>query len=401
MKACGLVVEYNPLHNGHIYHIQETKKISNADCLIAIMSGSFLQRGEPAIIDKFYRTKMALHSGVDIVIELPYRYAVQSSKLFAKGAIRILYEIGASTICFGSESGNINNFISSYQIFKEKETEFTNILKEHLAQGKSYPRASKIAYEKVGLTTSTLDLSQPNNILGFSYVKSILDDQLPIKPLTIKRSTSEFHEENITSTIASATSIRKQLVKDGKISEKIQVTIPKETIIQLKNYKQQSTLWHTWEHYFPYLHYRVLTMTLKELKSINGVDEGLEHRLKQTAKDATSFQQWIKAMKTKRYTWTRLQRMFVHILTNTKKQDYKIFNTTVPYIRILGFTNNGRKFLNLHKKDFNIPILTQLSRDLHPMLKLEEKATNAYYSILPPHVNKKMRRQELAPPVFL
>src|SRR5690625_2004865 len=132
------------------------------------MSGSFLQRGEPAIIDKFHRTKMALHSGVDIVIELPYRYAVQSSKLFAKGAIQTLYEIGASSICFGSESGNIANFITSYQTLKEKEAEFDRILKYNLNQGISYPQASKLAYDKIGLVSSTLDLSKPNNILGFS-----------------------------------------------------------------------------------------------------------------------------------------------------------------------------------------------------------------------------------------
>jgi len=401
VKACGLVVEYNPLHNGHLYHIQEAKKISKAECIVAVMSGSFLQRGEPAIIDKFHRTKMALHSGVDIVIELPYRYAVQSSALFAEGAIHLLHEIGASTMCFGSESGNINNFISSYHQLKENQVEFSKVLKSQLTQGKSYPTASKKAYEKVGLTTSALDLSQPNNILGFSYVRSILDEQLPIKPFTIKRTNSNFHDERITSNIASATSIRNQLISEGMISTDTQSTVPKETITQLEHYKQQSKTWHTWESYFPLIHYRVMTMTLKDLKSIKGVDEGLEHRLKQTAKTATSFKQWMEMIKTKRYTWTRLQRMFVHILTNTKKKDYHAFNKKIPYIRILGLTSIGKKFLHINKKQLSVPVITQLSRDIHPMLRMEEKASYAYYSILQPLANQKLRRQEIKPPIIV
>lgn len=401
MKACGLIVEYNPLHNGHVYHIQEAKKISKADCMIAIMSGSFLQRGEPAIIDKFHRAKTALQSGVDIVLELPYRYAVQSSQLFAKGAIQTLYEIGATSICFGSESGNITNFITSYHTLKEKEVEFESILKYYLNQGMAYPQASKLAYEKIGLVSSTLDLSKPNNILGFSYVKSILDHHLPMKPLTIKRIKSNYHELNITGSIASATSIRKELLAKAVINKHIQATIPTETIKQLHHYKQQATIWHTWENYFPLVHYRVMTMTQEELNAIQGVDEGLESRIKQTAKEATSFKQWMQAIKTKRYTWTRLQRMFVHILTNTKKKDYSLVGDTIPYIRILGFTNTGRKFLNVHKKHITTPIVTQLGRDLHPMLIMEEKATNAYYSILPAQISKEMRRQEIAPPILL
>src|SRR5699024_1743363 len=146
MKASGLVVEYNPFHNGHLFHVQQAKKISSADCIIAVMSGSFLQRGEPAIIDKFHRTKTALASGVDIVLELPYAYAVQSSELFAKGAIHTLQKIGVDSLCFGSESGNISDFITSYNTLKEKNETFKRILKKSLNNGYSFPEASKEAY---------------------------------------------------------------------------------------------------------------------------------------------------------------------------------------------------------------------------------------------------------------
>lgn len=401
MKACGLIVEYNPFHHGHIYHIQEAKKASGADCMIAVMSGNFLQRGEPAIIDKFHRTKAALSAGIDIVIELPYPFAVQNSDLFAKGSVQSLHEIGVSSICFGSESGDISHFITSYKIFKEKEPIYDEILNNFLREGYSFPEASKQAYQKIGLTSDAMNLAQPNNILGFSYVKAILDNELPIEALTIKRTKSNYHDETITSSIASATSIRKQLLELNVITSELIATIPKETMQQLQYYKDTSTTWHTWENYFKFIHYRVMTMSLEELAAVQGVDEGLEHRIKRTAKEATSFTEWVKAIKTKRYTWTRLQRMFVHLLTNTTKSDIKrmIHGNSVPYVRILGLTDTGQAYLNSQKKRMNVPLLSKLTRNIDPMLSLEEKATDAYYSILPPEKKNQLRKQEFQPPV--
>lgn len=401
MKACGLIVEYNPFHHGHVYHIQEAKKASQADCMIAVMSGSFLQRGEPAIIDKFHRTKAALVSGIDIVLELAYPYAVQSSDLFAKGAIQTLHEIGISNICFGSESGNVSHFITSYTIFKEKESIYKKILHEHLEQGSSFPEASKKAYQQIGLTNDQMDLSQPNNILGFSYVKTILEHNLPIKPLTIKRTNSHYHDQTITSTIASATSIRRQLFHDAHISPETAATIPDETRKQLEQYNDQATLWHTWEYYFPLVHYRVMTMTLEELSAIQGVDEGLEHRIKKTARKATSFLNWMEAIKTKRYTWTRLQRTFVHILTNTKKIEIEAFVNagSVPYVRLLGLNKKGQSYLHTIKKEMNVPIITSLHRNMHPMLTMEERASRAYYSVVPPTKREQLFKRELQSPI--
>ncbi|MEC5422801.1 nucleotidyltransferase [Virgibacillus sp. C22-A2] len=401
MKACGLIVEYNPFHNGHMYHIQEAKKISNADCMIAVMSGSFLQRGEPAVIDKFHRAQAALQSGIDIVLELPYPFAVQSSNLFAKGSVQTLFEIGVSSICFGSESGDISNFTTTYKMFKEKETIYQQSLKIFLNKGLSFPEASKQAYMEIGLTPSTMDLTQPNNILGFSYVKAILDKELPITPLTIKRSSSNYHDDTITSSIASATSIRKELISVNHASPQIARTVPEETYRQLLLYKHAASIWHSWEHYFSLVHYRVMTMSVDELAAINGVDEGLEYRIKKTAIKATSFNEWIQAIKTKRYTWTRLQRMFVHILTNTKKTDMEIAKntSTVPYVRLLGLTKNGQAYLNTIKKEMSVPIISKISRNKIPMLSIEEKASNAYYSILSPVKQQKLRQQEFQPPI--
>src|SRR5690625_1477371 len=403
LKACGLVVEYNPLHNGHVYHIQSAQKVSQADCIIAVMSGPFLQRGEPAIIDKFYRAKAALVSGVDIVLELPYPYAVQSSQNFAKGAVRTLDEIGVYSICFGIESGKNADFTTAYQLFKKKEPLYTEAIQHHLKLGISFPEASMLSLEKVGLTATEMDLSQPNNMLGFSYVRTILDHHLPIEPLTIKREQSHYHDQLITNSIASATSIRKQLIATGHLSEQVKATLPTESITQLTQYQNVAPLWHKWEDYFPFIHYRVMTMSNEELAHIQGVDEGLEYRIKEMAKNATSFHQWMNKIKTKRYTWTRLQRIFVHILTNTKKTDLVTFekDDSVPYIRLLGFTNTGRTYLNQYKKKLNVPLFTQFSKKDYDLLKIDERASHAYYSIIPPAHRKTLQQQEIGPPIFI
>ncbi|MFD1849161.1 nucleotidyltransferase [Oceanobacillus bengalensis] len=403
MKACGLIVEYNPFHNGHRYHIEKAKEASKADCMIAIMSGSFLQRGEPAIIDKFHRAKAALEAGVDIVLELPFVYAVQNSDIFANGAVKSLHEIGVNSICFGSESGNISFFLHAYEKYKEKEPFYKETLRKMLDQGLSFPEASRYAYESIGLTANEIDLSQPNNILGYSYVKTILDNQFQVEPLTIKRTKNNYHDEEITNPIASATSIRKEIFTNRRITEKVSITMPEGTNQQLKTYKEKSTTLHEWEGYFPLLHYRVMTMSHEELAGIHGINEGLEYRIKKTAKQATSINEWIEMIKTKRYTRTRLQRIFVHILTNTKKNDIeKLINKTpVPYIRILGITKTGQNYLNMNKKTIDVPLLFRFNRNPHPMMELEENASNAYYSILPPHSRKMLFKQELGSPIIV
>lgn len=402
MKACGLIVEYNPFHNGHLYHLHEAKRVSRADCMIAVMSGSFLQRGEPAMIDKFHRARAAINSGIDIVAELPYAFAVQSSDLFATGSILTLHDLGVDSICFGSESGRIDDFIEGYYLFNHHNKLFNQTVQFKLKQGHSFPEASRAAYQEIGLQQASFDLTKPNNILGFSYVKAIMDNHLPIQPLTIRRNKSGYHDETITGTIASATSIRKQLFTNGAINSDIRDAIPEQTITEMNNYRKKTTMWHQWEPYFPLLRYRVLTANEEELACIQGVDEGLEHRLKKTVKTVTSFEHWIKTIKSKRYTWTRLQRMFAHLLTNTKKTEINQLKNVsrMPYLRLLGLTETGKKYLNRNRKQLETPVITNLSRNMHSMLELEERASNAYYSILPQSVQETMRKQELQLPIM-
>lgn len=402
VNVCGLIVEYNPFHNGHAYHIDQAREIANADYVIAVMSGSFLQRGEPAIMDKFHRASAALSAGVDIVVELPYVYAVQSSELFAKGSVQTLHELGINRICFGSESGDIQAFTKAYHEFTENQNQFQLQVKQSLKEGLSFPEASRTAYELIGLTSKEMDLSKPNNILGFSYVRTIFENNLPIEPLTIKRINSNYHDTEITSPIASATSIRKQIFEAQTSLTDLKFTMPSSTLVELDAYQIKAGLLHSWEEYFPFLQYRVLTMPTDELASIHGVVEGMEHRIKKTAKEARTFYDWVDRMKTKRYTWTRIQRIFVHLLTNTKKTEIEYFTTlpSVPYVRLLGFTRRGREYINTIKKQLNVPLYSKLSRNIHPMLEIEERASNAYYSIIPTLKRIELQKQELIGPVL-
>lgn len=398
MKACGLIVEYNPFHNGHEYHVQEAKKTTEADCMIAVMSGSFLQRGEPALIDKFHRAKAALASGVDIVVELPFAYAVQSSHYFARGALLTLDALQTDAICFGSESGNIELFYEGVTHLHHHKDQYDQTVQTYVREGLSYPQASHKAYEAIGM--SYLDLFQPNNILGFSYVKTIVENKLPIEATTIKRKSSHYHDEQIEDTIASATSIRNEL-SEAELSDKVVTTLPNSSLEQIKQYKNNATLWHDWELYYPFLHYRLTTMSRDELTKIHGVDEGIEGRLLSAIHHTESFQDLIEHVKTKRYTQVRLQRMFVHILTNTTKREIdQFFNLpSLPYVRLLGMTERGRKYLHKIKKTQETPVLTNLNRE-NEFVYLDERALNVYYSVIPTNKRKSLRQQEFQLPIM-
>lgn len=403
MHACGVIVEYNPFHNGHEYHVQEAKKRTGADCIIAVMSGPFLQRGEPALIDPFHRAQAALASGVDIVVLLPFFYAVQSSALFSYGAVHTLHQLGVDSICFGSEEGAIDPFNHAYDLIEKDSSAYEAVLKKQLHDGHSFPRASAKAFSSLQTDTDVIDLKQPNNILGFSYVRAVQSSHLPITMETIKRKQSHYHEEALTTPIASATSIRKQLLQEEADDESIHQSVPKITERLLRHYQHTFGRWHEWEAYFPYIQYRVLSMSLEQLAAIYTVEEGIEHRIKETALSATSFDQWMKLMKTKRYTWSRLQRMFVFILVHVTKQDVHEFTEEqpIPYVHLVGMTEQGRTYLRSVKKDLGVPIITSFTREQHSLAALEERAMQAYYSILSPQNMSKARQQAFSPPIYV
>ncbi|HAF0292610.1 TPA: nucleotidyltransferase, partial [Salmonella enterica subsp. enterica serovar Typhimurium var. 5-] len=260
MKAVGVVVEYNPFHNGHLFHLQQAKKQSNADIAIAVMSGNFLQRGEPALVSKWARTNMALAAGVDIVFELPYRFATQHAEIFAEGAVSILSAAGCSTLCFGSESGDLDSFMKTIEFLDKNNEHFQEYIKAFTSQGYSYPKSISLSFQSLSPSLDTyIDISSPNNILGLHYIQAIIRQKSNMKPDTITRKSAGYHDEHFSSeTIASATSIRKALFGEGREIDAIQRLVPRSTFEELSMYMREYGGFHSWESYWPLLRYKLL-----------------------------------------------------------------------------------------------------------------------------------------------
>ncbi|PED50345.1 hypothetical protein CON49_09415 [Bacillus cereus] len=393
-----MVVEYNPFHNGHLYHVQQTKKLTQSDIIIAVMSGPFLQRGEPALISKWYRTKMALANGVDLVVELPYIFATQKAETFANGAISILNALRVSEICFGSEDGQIENFYNTISVQKNEEETFNYLVKQFMDAGNSYAKATSDAFTHILTSEKNIDMSQPNNILGFQYMKAILSQNSSIQAQTIKRFASHYHDETFNDQhIASATSIRKQLFSEEGSFTTIEPFLPQATTSLLANYKQNYGILHNWEQYFSFFKYRLMTMSPGDLRHIYEIEEGLEHRILSKIQNSSSFYSFMEALKTKRYTWTRLQRACTHILTNTTKEEIRSANIEqhAPYIRLLGMSQKGQTYLSKNKKKIELPILTHTKTFDHAALDIEKKANSVYFSIMHEPLRTQLLKQDI------
>ncbi|MDA1783186.1 nucleotidyltransferase [Bacillus cereus] len=378
--------------------MQQTKKLTQSDIIIAVMSGPFLQRGEPALISKWYRTKMALANGVDLVVELPYVFATQKAETFANGAISILNALRVSEICFGSEDGQIENFYNTISIQKNEEETFNCLVKQFMDAGNSYAKATSDAFSHILTSEKNIDMSQPNNILGFQYMKAILSQNSSIQAQTIKRFASHYHDETFNDQhIASATSIRKQLFSEEGSFTTIEPFLPQATTSLLANYKQNYGILHNWEQYFSFFKYRLMTMSPGDLRHIYEIEEGLEHRILSKIQNSSSFYSFVEALKTKRYTWTRLQRACTHILTNTTKEDIRSANIEqhAPYIRLLGMSQKGQTYLSKNKKKIELPILTHTKTFDHAALDIEKKANSVYFSIMHEPLRTQLLKQDI------
>lgn len=402
MNAVGIVVEYNPFHNGHGFHLQETKNKTNADVIIAVMSGSFLQRGEPALLPKWTRTKMALMAGVDIVLELPYAFCTQNADTFASGAVQILTAAGCTSLCFGSENGNIDHFHATYQFLKEHQDDYQQKIKHHIKNGVSYPRAQSLAFLDLNPSNLIVDLSKPNNILGYQYLKAVKQQNPSMEIYTISR-TNNYHDEQLgLGSIASATSIRKALFSEGARIENIQSYVPSTTYKLLVDYYDQYHQFQQWENYWQLLRYKLLSSSPSELRNIYDMVEGLENRLIRVALEANSFFEFMTRLKTKRYTWTRLQRMCVHILTNTSYEEMKKRMKMASYIRLLGMNERGRSYLNKWKSHSSLPIVSKVASFKNSDIELDIQASRIYALGATKHKQQELLQMEYTqPPIYL
>lgn len=403
MRATGVVVEYNPFHNGHLHHLRETREATGSDIVVAVMSGHFLQRGEPALVSKWSRTKMALEAGVDVVIELPYSFATQHAEIFARGAISLLDRFGCESFCFGSEDGDIDAFEETIRFIRTNQEQYDLYIREFIQEGMSYPSALAKAFQNLGNQESVIDLSKPNNILGFHYMEARNQLSSSIKAYTITREAAGYHDEHFSSpSIASATSIRKSIFS-AESNLEVSSYLPATSIDELKRYKKEYGGFHRWENYWTILQYKLLSSSKEELKEIYEIEEGIENRMVECAKTSTSFEEFMNKLKTKRYTWTRLQRMLLHILTNTHKEVMRDRHHSPNYIRLLGMNKSGREYIQARKKNLPLPLISKLSSADQQAVQLDVKAAEIYsFGLQNPSARNKLLRQEWSqPPVMI
>lgn len=376
MIATGVIVEYNPFHNGHLHHVQESRQKTGADVIVAVMSGHFLQRGEPALLNKWQRTEMALNNGVDVVIELPYPFATGQAKDFAFGGVTLLEALNCHFISFGSEEGQISPFKATYEALKAHDNEIQTSIHLLLKNGLSYPQALNNAYDliKEKYNLQLLDLSQPNNILGYHYYEQIKENNYHMRAQTIQRIAAGYHDKinEQSTTIASATGIRQALFETGDL-EPLHDFIPDKSFSILKN----DTHFANWEMFYPSLRYVLLRTSPLELREYVDITEGIEYLFIKSAKQADTFKHFMLLVKSKRYTWTRIQRMLTHIYMGYSKQQQKEFPTP-QYIRVLGMTEMGQKYLSSQKKIAALPIISRVGKTSNDMLSLDIKATDLY-----------------------
>ncbi|SDG69415.1 Predicted nucleotidyltransferase [Aneurinibacillus thermoaerophilus] len=409
MKTVGIVVEYNPLHNGHAYHFVEAKKRTGADAIVAVMSGHFLQRGEPAIVNKWARANMALRLGVDLVLELPFVYATQNAERFAFGSIATLHATGVvDAVCFGSESGEISWMKELAARLAEEPSAFQTALKQELSQGKSYPaaygRAIKMLLPDTEEAENTRHAAEPNNILGLNYCLALHRLQSPMKAVTIKRQKAGYHQTDITDkNIASATALRRMIFERENVGLDVLLPyVPAGTLEVLKQEKAAGRFPMSWERFFPYLQHQLLTRWPEELATIHEMNEGIERRLLQVLPGTDSFFELMNALKTRRYTWNRLQRLLLYSMLNlTREKMARAECAPGPtYIRVLGFNEIGRKLLKKMKEVSALPVITRVPKNRHPMLSLDVQAGAIYALGYPQCIRKKeMQREFWQPPL--
>ena len=399
MNILGLVVEYNPFHNGHLYHLLKSKEITKATHTVAIMSGNFLQRGEPALFDKYTRARAAVENGVDLVIELPTLFACQSAEIFSHGAIATLNSLNCiNSICFGSDVGNIDILYTISKILVNEPNEFKISLKKYLNDGMLFPTARSNALFDYINENNLVDISKDellsilnssNNILGIEYIKSLLKLKSNIKPYTITRINSEYNSESIDSSICSATAIRKALKNTDDISFASKVVpLPTYNILKTNIEKSFNPIFD--EMFFDILS-SIILRDSNELDKYFDVNEGIENKIYQSIFTSSNLEELHSLVKSKRYTLTKIKRTLNNVLLGITKDDMALVKDMnyIPYIRVLAFNDKGREILKAIKNNSEINIINKFSKisfamddaKFKTLIDYDIKASNMYNMI--------------------
>lgn len=377
MKIVGLIAEYNPFHNGHQYHIEKAKEITGADVAIVVMSGNFVQRGAPAIMPKHLRAEMALKAGASLVIELPVCYATGTAEQFAYGAVSILNSLGCvDAICFGSECGDIHVLKDLAQILCNEPDEYKECLQKYLRSGLSFPLARQKAIEEIYPSQDFSDiLEQPNNILGIEYLKALYRLNSNIKPYTIERISSGYHDTDLQNEFSSATALRQTIISGNFKDLHGQVPSSSMTILEA-HYETRYPIYTN--DFSLLLKYRLLNETKSTLTQYADVSEELANRICNQLNSFVSYEQFCELLKTKEMTYSRISRALLHILLGIKKTNY----TDIQYARVLGFRKDDSDVLTEIKDNATITLVSKITQQRNSLLDIDIFASNLYESVV-------------------
>ncbi len=389
-RVLGIVCEYNPFHNGHLYHIIQSKKLTCADYTIAIMTGNFTQRGDVSIVDKWSKAEMALLAGVDLVIELPVLYSLSSAENFAEGAIKILNSLKiVDNISFGAETQDINILDRIAEVLCNEPREYKNLLSHELSKGISYPKARENALMMYlnDVRRFANVLTSPNNILGIEYLKALRKSKSTILPVCVPRVGAGHNGSTYSQNIANATTVRNLMAANRFDSLEFKRLVPQTTYSILNENRKKGHIINGLSNYEKEILYAFRKMSLEEVAELPDVSEGLEYKLKDAANSCNSLVEFFNIVSSKRYTKTRISRILVYGLLGITKKDMQLSKTVTPYIRVLGFNKNGQKLLSMiSEANPKLPLITSVkkfeesnkNKSLQTMLEKDIWATNVY-----------------------
>lgn len=386
-KVLGIIAEYNPFHNGHLLHLEKSKKICDAQYSVCVMSGNFVQRGNTSIVNKWIRAEMALKSGVDLVLELPTVYSISSAENFAEGAIKLLNSLKiVDTISFGSENSDINvlNRISS--VLHEEPKQYLEFLNSESKKGLSFPKARENAILLYLNDTKYLNiLNQPNNTLAIEYLKALKKYKSHISPISVKREKVFYNSNCIVDEYASATAIRNMIINEQ--FNDIRKVVPASSYNLLMNEIEEGHLVIDISKFEKEILYAIRRLSADDIKNFPEVTEGLENAIKNASNSCNNLSELINMIKSKRYTHTRIQRILLYILLNITKKDMYLSRKNIPYARILGYSPQGKELISeIYKANPKITLITSVKNFLDSsnnktykyMLNKDILATNIY-----------------------
>lgn len=387
-RVLGIIAEYNPFHNGHLYHIAKSKQETGAQYVIAVISGNFVQRGNTSIINKWTKARMALLNGADLVIELPTIYSISSAENFAEGAIKILNSLGVvDTLSFGMEANDISTLNNIANVLYNEPKEYVTMLSHELSKGNSYPKARENALLLYlnDIKRYANVLSGSNNILGIEYLKALRKTKSTITPVGIKREKVLYNDKYIVDEFASATAIRKMLMT--KELNDISKVMPRNSYLLLGEELKKGHYVIDIARFEKEIIYTLRKMSVQDIAKLPDVSEGLENSLKNAADSCNTLKDLINIVKTKRFTQTRIQRILLYCLLGITKKQMETSRKVIPYARVLGFNNKGKELISeMMKLNPKLNIVTSVkkyidtvaNKYLKEMLDIDILATNIY-----------------------